>query len=60
MKDTLRQIIPYERLKLAAIEVSGDHINPTRVKPDLTKLTDEELDQLENAAVRASLRLRPP
>jgi len=52
MRDTLRQIIPYERPKLAAIEVSGDQINPTRVKPDLTKLTDEELNQLEKIVLK--------
>jgi hypothetical protein len=52
VRDTLRQIIPYERPKLAAIEVSGDQINPARVKPDLTKLTDEELDQLERIVLK--------
>jgi hypothetical protein len=52
MRDTLRQIIPYERPKLAAIEVSGDQINPARVKPDLTKLTDEELAQLEKIVLK--------
>jgi hypothetical protein len=52
MRDTLRQIIPYERPKLAAIEVAGDQVNPMRVKPDLTKLTDEELDQLEKIVLK--------
>jgi hypothetical protein len=27
-------------------------VNPTRVKPDLTKLTDEELDQLEKIVLK--------
>jgi hypothetical protein len=52
MKDTLRQIIPYERPKLSPIEVSGDQLNPARVKPDLTKLTDEELGQLEKIVLK--------
>jgi hypothetical protein len=52
IKETLRYILPYERPKLAAIEVSGDQLNPTRVKPDLTKLTDEELDQLEKIVLK--------
>jgi hypothetical protein len=50
MKDTLRQIIPYERPKLAAIEVAGDQINPHRVKPDLTKLTDAEWISLKRSS----------
>jgi hypothetical protein len=52
VRDTLRQIIPYERPKLAAIGVAGDQVNPMRVKPDLTKLTDEELDQLEKIVLK--------
>jgi hypothetical protein len=48
----LRQIIPYERLKLAAIEVTGDQVNPMRVKPDLTKITDEEPGQLEKIVLK--------
>jgi hypothetical protein len=31
---------------------SGDQLNPTRVKPDLTKLTDEELGQLEKIVLK--------
>ena len=52
IRDTLRLILPYERPKLGAIEVSSDQINPTRVKPDLTKLTDEELRQLERIVLK--------
>jgi hypothetical protein len=52
MKDTLRLIIPYERPKLAAVEPDDTQVNPTRVKPDLTKLTDEELDQLEKIVLK--------
>jgi hypothetical protein len=52
VRDTLRQIIPYERPKLAAIEVAGDQVNPMRVKPHLTKLTDEELSQLEKIVLK--------
>jgi hypothetical protein len=48
----LRFILPFERPKLAPIEVSDDQINPARVKPDLTKLTDEELDQLERIVLK--------
>jgi hypothetical protein len=50
--EVLRFILPFERPKLAAIEVSGDQINPARVKPDLTKLTDEELGQLERIVLK--------
>jgi hypothetical protein len=32
--------------------VSADQLNPTRVKPDLTKRTDEELDQLEKIVLK--------
>jgi hypothetical protein len=32
--------------------MSGDQLNPTRVKPDLTKLTDEELRQLEKIVLK--------
>jgi hypothetical protein len=39
-------------MPIAAIEVSSDQINPTRVKPDLTKLTDEELRQLERIVLK--------
>jgi hypothetical protein len=42
----------YERPKLQAIEPADGQINPMRVKPDLTKLTDEELDQLEKIVLR--------
>jgi hypothetical protein len=38
--DLLPRILPFERPRLSAIEVSGDQLNPTRVKPDLTKLSD--------------------
>jgi hypothetical protein len=50
MRDTLRQIIPYERPKLAAIPPAGDQNNPMQVKPDLSKLSDVELDQLEGTS----------
>jgi hypothetical protein len=52
MRDTLRQIIPYERPKLAAIPPAGDQNNSMRVKPDLTKLSDAELDQLEKIVLK--------
>jgi hypothetical protein len=41
-----------ERPRLSSIEMSADQLNPTRVKPDLTKLTDEELDQLEKIVLK--------
>jgi hypothetical protein len=50
--DILRFILPFERPKLSPIEVSGDQLNPARVKPDLTKLTDEELGQLEKIVLK--------
>jgi hypothetical protein len=40
IRDLLQRILPFERPRLSAIEVSGDQLNPTRVKPDLTKLSD--------------------
>jgi hypothetical protein len=59
IRDMLQRILPYERPRLSAIEVSGDQLNPTRVKPDLTKLTDEELDQLEKIVLKGSARVVP-
>ena len=52
IRDLLQRILPFERPRLSAIEVSGDQLNPTRVKPDLTKLTDEELGQLERIVLK--------
>jgi hypothetical protein len=48
----LQRLLPFERPRLSSIEMSGDQLNPTRVKPDLTKLTDEELDQLEKIVLK--------
>jgi hypothetical protein len=52
IRDLLQRILPFERPRLSAIEVSGDQLNPTRVKPDLSKLTDEELHQLERIVLK--------
>jgi hypothetical protein len=52
IRDLLQRLLPFERPRLSSIEMSGDQLNPTRVKPDLTKLTDEELDQLEKIVLK--------
>jgi hypothetical protein len=52
IRDLLQRLLPFERPRLSSIEMSGDQLNPTRVKPDLTKLTDEELRQLERIVLK--------
>ena len=52
IRDLLQRILPFERPKLATVEPDDTQVNPTRVKPDLTKLTDEELDQLEKIVLK--------
>jgi hypothetical protein len=52
MRDTLCQIIPYERPKLAAIPPPEDQNNPMRVKPDFSQLTDAELTALEKILLK--------
>jgi hypothetical protein len=52
MRTTLHQIIPYERPKMQAISPDDDPTNLQRVKPDLTKLTEAELDQLEKIVLK--------
>jgi hypothetical protein len=50
--DILRALLPYERRRLQAIQVAGDQNNSSRVKPDLTKLSLAELDQLEKIVLK--------
>jgi hypothetical protein len=52
IRDTLRHILPYERPRLSAVEVSEDQLHPERVKPDLTRLSDAELKQLERIVLK--------
>jgi hypothetical protein len=52
MRTTLHQIIPYERPKIQAVGPDNDPTNLQRVKPDLTKLTEAELDQLEKIVLK--------
>jgi len=49
---TLAKLLPYERPRLAAITMAGDQNNPPRVKPDLSKLSEAELDQLEKIVLK--------
>ena len=49
---TSKEVLPDANFTLSAIEVAGDQVNPMRVKPDITKLTDEELDQLEKIVLK--------
>jgi hypothetical protein len=48
----LEKIVPYQRPKLQAITVAGVSTSPPRVPPDLSRLSDEELDQLEKIVLK--------
>jgi hypothetical protein len=52
IRDLLQRLLPFERPRLQAIAVTGDLLHPERVKPDLTKLTDTELKQLEKIVLK--------
>jgi hypothetical protein len=52
MRNTLHQILPYERPKLQAVGPDDERINPQRVTPDFSKLTDAELTALEKILLK--------
>jgi hypothetical protein len=52
MRNTLHQILPYERPKLQAVGPDNERINPKRVPPDFSKLSDAELTALEKILLK--------
>jgi hypothetical protein len=48
----LEKILPYQRPKLQAVLVAGDPTYPLRLAPDLSVLSDIELDQLEKIMLK--------
>jgi hypothetical protein len=48
----LEKIVPYQRPKLQAIAVAGDPTSPPKVPPDFSRLSKDELDQLEKILLK--------
>jgi hypothetical protein len=49
----LHKLLPFERPRLTAITVKSDADNPPRVRADLSRLIDAELDTLERLCLKA-------
>jgi hypothetical protein len=49
----LEKTCQYERPKLQAVTLAGDHNNPLRVRADLSVLSDAELESLRKLALKA-------
>ena len=49
----LEKLLPFERARLAPIDPQGDGDNPPRIRPDLSKLTVDELKFLERIILKA-------
>ena len=52
MRNTLHQILPYERPKLQAVGPDDERINPQQVPPDFSVLTHAELTALEKILLK--------
>lgn len=58
----LEKIAPYEDPKLVSVKVGGDHDNPLRTvqELDLSRLTDEQLLQMQSILAALAEPARPP